>query len=56
MKKPLPDFFAIETGSELYVDPDFKPENNSLFWTDRGQTEADKWSYNNALWLRAYDP
>ena len=36
--KEQPDFYNLVEGKEKYSDPDFKPEDSSLMWSDLGET------------------
>jgi len=50
-KAALPDFFSIYNGTEMYTDPDFKADNDSLYWADMGEDLSSKAS--RITWTRA---
>lgn len=50
-KAELPDFWSLYNGSSMYSDPDFMPDNDSLYWADLGEDMSSKAS--RITWTRA---
>ena len=52
----MPDFYTIVKQTSLWEDPYFKPEDDSLFWADLGESNSDigfDTNHKNFKWTRA---